>query len=322
MMPGYSRAHFSGDSKWQLAQAQEESPARFDNVPIMRTLDTILVQAARFRGRGDSLALLVMGAIPLRRMTDSVAVADLPLVTGALVADPQGREITRDRQVGRVTGTQAGELQYRTFRLQLAPGDYLLRVEAHLPSLDRGARAMQSLPAPPIARRGLALSDLLVAQRVVPRDSTARRWDDFLIEPNAARFEPGDPVGLLWEIYQLTPDSSGATRYEVSLLITVEAIDRTGAGWFATLLGDLGDRMGVTAVHDDKVSLTYRRGHPGPARAEQVEHLLVELRDAPRGRYGLEVVVTDLVSGQSVAAGRTFTIGTEPVTRGPASNRF
>jgi len=314
-MPGFSRAHFSGDSEWQFSQAQQESPARFDNVPIMRTLDTILVQTARFRGPGDSLAMLVVGAIPLRRMTDSVAVRDLPLVTGALVTDDAGHELTRDRQNGRVTGTEARDLQYRSFRLQLAPGDYLLRVEAHLPSIDRGARGMQPLPVAPIARRGLALSDLLVARRVEPRDSTATRWDDFLIEPNAGRFEPGEPVGLLWEIYQLTPDSTGATRYEVALWITVEAIDRSTAGWFASLLGGLGDQMGLTAVHDDRVSLTYRREHSASPAGAQAEHLMVELRDAPKGRYLLEVVVQDLVTGQTATTTRTFTIGTEPVTR-------
>jgi GWxTD domain-containing protein len=312
LSPGFSRAHFSGESEWQFRQAQLASPARFDNIPIMRTLDTILVQTARFRGPGDSLAMLVVGAIPLRRMTDSVAVRDLPLVTGALVADSSGRELTRDRQTGTVTGTAAGDLQYRTFRLQLAPGDYLLRVEAHLPSIDRGARAMQALALAPIPGASLALSDLLVAQRVAPRDSTAARWSDFLIEPNAGRFEPGDPVGLLWEIYNLAADSTGATRYEVGLWVTVEAIDRTHAGWFAALLGSVADQMGLTAVHDDKVSLTYRREHAAAATGAQAEHLTVELRDAPKG---LEVIVRDLVTGQEASTTRTFTIGTEPVTR-------
>jgi len=122
-------------------------------------------------------------------------------------------------------------------------------------------------------------------------------------------------VGLLWEIYNLTPDSTGATRYEVGLWITVEAIDRTNAGWFAALLGSLGDRMGLTAVHDDRVSLTYRREHAASAAGAQAEHLMVELRDAPKGRYLLEVVVQDLIAGQQARTTRTFTIGTEPVTR-------
>jgi GWxTD domain-containing protein len=312
---GFSRARFSGESDSYFRQAQLASPARFDNIPIMRTLDTILVQTARFRGPGDSLAMLVVGAVPLRRMTDSIAVRDLPLVTGALVADDAGRELARDRQSGTITGTDADDLQYRTFRLQLVPGDYLLRVEAHLPSIDRGARAMHALAVAPIPRSGLALSDLLVAQRVAPRDSAAARWSDFLIEPNAGRFEPGEPVGLLWEIYNLTPDSTGAARYEVGLWITVEAIDRSKAGWFAALLGGLGDQMGLTAVYGDRVSLTYRRANTASPGAVQAEHLMVELRDAPKGRYLLEVIVQDLVTGQQATATRAFSIGTEPVTR-------
>jgi hypothetical protein len=101
----------------------------------------------------------------------------------------------------------------------------------------------------------------------------------------------------------------------VALWITVEAIDRSTAGWFAALLGGLGDQMGLTAVHDDRVSLNYRREHPASPASAQAEHLMVELRDAPTGRYLLEVVVRDLVTGQHATTTRTFTIGTEPVTR-------
>jgi GWxTD domain-containing protein len=314
-MPGFSRAHFAGESEWQFTQAQEASPARFDNIPVMRTLDTILVQTARFRGRGDSLAMMVVGAIPLRRMTDSVSVRDLPFHSGALVTDDAGHERERDHRRETVTTTDPRELQYRSFRLQVAPGDYLLRVEALLPTIDRGARGMEELEVRAIPRTSLALSDLLVARRVSPRDSSSDRWDEFLIEPNAGRFAPGEPVGLLWEVYNLTPDSTGTARYEVALWITVEAIDRTGAGWLAALIGAAGDQIGLSAVHDDRVSLNYaqqRRATPGGA---VVEHLMIELRDAPRGRYLLEVAVRDLVTGQETSATRRFTVGTDPVTR-------
>jgi GWxTD domain-containing protein len=315
LMPGFSRAHFDNNSEWHFAQAQLESPARFDNIPIMRTLDTILVQTARFRGRGDSVAMMVVGAIPLRRMTDSVAVRDLPLHTGALVTDDGGRELERDRRAEAVSGIEARELQYRSFRLRLAPGTYLLRVEAHLPSLDRGARGMQALEVAAIPRTGLALSDLLVAQRVAPRDSTATRWDDFLIEPNAGRFEPGEPVGLLWEVYNLAPDSAGTTRYEVTLGITVEAIDRSDRSFLVTLLGGVADKLGLTAVYDERASLTYTRTQPATLDGARAEHLMLDLKDAPRGRYRIEVVVHDLVTGTQSSTDRTFTIGTEPVRR-------
>jgi len=318
---GFSRAHFAGESQWHFRQAQLRSPARFDNIPLVRTLDTVLVQTARFRGPGDSLALMVVGAIPLRRMTDSVAVRDLPLRTGALLTDDGGRELRRDRSDETVTGTQVRELQYRSWRLTVAPGSYLLRVEAHLSTLDRGARGMQTVAVAPLEGPGPVLSDLLVAQRVAPRDSAATRWDQFFIEPNAGRFAPGEPIGLLWEMYDLTPDSTGTTHYEVGLWITVEALDRTesrlfGSKTLAEIVGGVGDALGLTAVYDDRVSLGYQQERPATPDGARAEHLMVDLQNAPPGRYLIEIIVRDLLTGQEATTSRTITIGTEPVLRG------
>jgi GWxTD domain-containing protein len=320
-MSGFSRAHFGDQSEWALAQAKILAPARFDNVPVVRTLDTVLVQTARFRATGDSLALMVVGAIPLRRMTDAVAVRGLPLRTGALLTDDAGAVVTRDRADEAVTGTEARELQYRSWRVTVPPGDFTLRVEAYLPTLDRGARGTEGLNVTPFGGSELALSDLLVAQRVAPRDSAARRWTDFLVEPNAGRFDPGEPVGLLWEMYNLTPDSTGTARYEVGLWVTVIALDRTESRFFgsralAEIVGGVGDAIGLTALYEDRVSIGYeqsREAVPGAARAE---HLMVELRDAPNGRYLIEIIVRDLVTGREATTSRTITIGADPVRRG------
>jgi GWxTD domain-containing protein len=320
-MTGFSRAHFDGNSEWVMSQAKILAPARFDNIPLVRTLDTILVQTARFRGAGDSVALLVVGAIPLKRMADSVAVRDLPLESGAVVTDAAGREVRRDRVAEAVTGVEARELQYRSWRLTVVPGTYTLRVEAHLPTLDRGARGLEALAVAPLGGPGLALSDLLVAQRVAPRESSATRWSEYFIEPNAGRFEPGEPVGLLWEMYNLAADSAGTTHYEVGLWITVEALDRTearilGSHALAAIVGGVGDALGLTAVYDDRVSLGYQQQQPAAPGGARAEHLMVELRDAPKGRYLIEIIVRDLVTGQEATTSRTITIGAEPVRRG------
>jgi len=313
--PGYSRARFAGTSRESFRRARTWSPARFDNIPLMRTLDTILVQTARFRGTGDSSAVVVMGAIPVRRMANAVAVRDLPLTSGAVVTDAVGRELQRDRRDETVTGTEARELQYRSWRVTLRPGEYLLRVEAHLPTLERGARSAQpfTVTRPPT---GLALSDLLVAAHVTPRDTAAIRWHDYLIEPNAGRFELGAPVGLLWEIYNLTPDTAGITRYRVALWITVEAIDRSKAGLLAFIVGGLADNLGLTAVRDDQVTIAYGLERPATPDGARAEHLMVDLKHAPAGRYGIEVIVLDLVTGRQASTTRTITIGQEPVRRG------
>jgi GWxTD domain-containing protein len=318
---GLGRGREAIDDWEPFRVARFNHPVRLDNVPLVRTLDTILVQTARFRGVGDSVALLVVGAIPLRRMADSVAVRDLPLQSGAVVTDAAGREVRRDRVAEAVTGVEARELQYRSWRLTVVPGTYTLRVEAHLPTLDRGARGLEGLAVAPLGGPGLALSDLLVAQRVAPRESSATRWSEYFIEPNAGRFEPGEPVGLLWEMYNLAADSAGTTHYEVGLWITVEALDRTearilGSRALAAIVGGVGDALGLTAVYDDRVSLGYQQQQPAAPGGARAEHLMVELRDAPKGRYLIEIIVRDLVTGQEATTSRTITIGAEPVRRG------
>lgn len=315
LMPGFARAHYAGDTREAVRVASEASPARFDNLPLFRTLDTVLVQVARFRADGDSTAVAVFGAIPLRRMAGEAAVRDLPLTSGALVSDDAGRELTRDRRDETVAEIGARELQHRSWRLTLARGAYLLRVEAHLPTLDRGARAAQLLEVSRFPRTGLALSDLLVAARVSPRDSAATRWTEYFVEPSAGRFAPGEPVGLLWEIYNLTPDSGGVTRYDVEVRFTIEAIDR--AGLFASVIGGIGDALGLTAVGDDRISLRYQHDVAATPEGARAEHLMVELKDAPAGRYGVEVVVRDRRTGAEAAAARTITVGSEPIHRQP-----
>jgi hypothetical protein len=201
------------------------------------------------------------------------------------------------------------------------PGAYHLRVEAYLPSVDRGARSLQPLRLEPLAGGGLVLSDLLMARRVVPRDSTATRWTDYFIEPNAGRFEPGETVGLLWEMYGLAADSLGTARYEVGLWITVEAIDRTesrlfGSRALAQIVGGVGDALGISAEYGDRVSLGYQQHRTVASPGALAEHLMVELRGASNGRYRVELIVRDLLTGREGTTSRTFTIGAEPVRRG------
>lgn len=313
LTPGYARARFAGESREALRLAQEASPARFDNVPLFRTLDTILVQAAQFRDRADRTAVLVFGAIPVARMLDSVPLADIDLTTGAVVTDSVGRELQRDRRAEVVRPAAADDLLHRSWRLALPAGAYLLRAEAHLPVVERGARGMEPLDIRLFPPGPLALSDVLAADRVEPRDTLARRWRDFFLEPNGGRFLPGDSVALLWEIYDLAPDSLGMTDYDVQLRITVEAIERRSV--LAQIVGGLGDAAGLTAEGDDRVTLDYTRRAPVGPDGTVVEHVTVELREAPEGRYTIAVTVLDRRTGATATRERAVLVRREPPRR-------
>ncbi|MDH3496208.1 MAG: GWxTD domain-containing protein [Gemmatimonadota bacterium] len=320
LQPGFARAHFAGESREALRLAQEAAPARFDNVPVFATLDTIAVQVAQFRGERDSTAIAVFGAIPLPRMLAAVPLRNPTLETGAVVTDDRGTELQQDRRDEVVRGRDTVGVVHRSWRLTLPPGGYLLRVEAHVPAATRGARSAAPLAVRGYPRDRLSVSDVLAAERVVPRDSAATRWTDFFIEPSGGRFAPGAPVGLLWEIYNLQPDSLGFARYTVELRFTVEAIERRT--FLARIVGGIGDATGLSALGDDRIALRWdREVRVTPERAN-TEHVTVDLRDAPQGRYGIEVVVTDHRTGASAARERVIHVDDEPATRGPAPSSF
>jgi hypothetical protein len=102
----------------------------------------------------------------------------------------------------------------------------------------------------------------------------------------------------------------------VALWITVEAIDRSKAGLLAFIVGGLADNLGLTAVRDDQVTIAYGLERPATPDGARAEHLMVDLKHAPAGRYGIEVIVLDLVTGRQASTTRTITIGQEPVRRG------
>jgi GWxTD domain-containing protein len=319
LTPGFTRARFAGQSREGLRVAQEESPARFDNVPLVATLDTVLVQVTQFRGAGDTTAVVVFGAIPLARLTEASDISGLAFTTGAVVTDSLGTELQRDRRAEVVYDDPDGVV-HRSWRLGLTPGRYLLRAEAHLPVLDRGARAMEPLEVRAYPPGPLAMSDVLAASRLQRRDSLARRWRDFLIEPNGGRYVPGDSIALLWEVYNLAPDSAGVAHYDVQLRITVDAIERRN--FAAQIVGALGDAMGLTAEGDDRVSLDYER-HVAVGPDDAVaEYVTVELRDAPEGRYTVDVTVRDRLTGAVTTSQRAILVSRDPPARRAAYTSF
>ena len=326
LTPGFALARFTGSSREALREGSEQSPARFDNVPVFRTLDTILVQTAQFRSLEErSTMVAVFGAIPLARMLDSAAIDDLTLTTAAILSNDAGREINRSRREAIVRAGSETPIKIDTWRLSLPPQEYLLRVEAHIPVLGRGARSAAMLGVRGFWGSDLMLSDVLAADRAAPRDSVFARWTDFYIEPSAGRFEPGDPVALLWEIYNLRPDSTGMARYTVELRITVSDIERHGV--FARIMGGIADAIGLSALGDDEVSLSYDRVVQTDGSDVQVEYLTIDLRDAAAGTYTITITVTDAVSGRTVARERTVVLSSEPLVRdlelprGPTTSR-
>jgi GWxTD domain-containing protein len=315
VMPGFARAHFMGSSREDARSAKTAMPARFDNVPIVHNLDTILVQVAQFRATDPAATEIgIFSFIPVGRIAETAAVVDFPLITAAVVQDTLGNDVHRVERQEIMRGGTPQQQQQRTWRMTLTPRSYYLRMEAYVAALARGARSTEMLDVRRFDTSRLMLSDVLLAERVAPQDSNYARWSDFFIEPSAGRLGPNDSLGLLWEIYNLRPDSAGVAHYSVELRVTVESIERPST--LAHIFGSIADAMGITPLGDDRVSMSYSQNADAEPGGTVVEYLVIDLRDAPKGTYTIEVIISDEISGQWTAGQRTLTVTDTPLTRG------
>lgn len=323
---GYGTAAIAFDQRNFAEQARHLAPSRWDNVPVIATLDSVQVQTARFRAGGaaldDSTDLVVFAELPIERMAKGIDVATGTVETRFVATDARGRTVADERSSEVVRFARPDAASKRAFRTRLAPGEHAVRVEAWQETAGKAARAIAALRAEPArgaGTRALATSDLLVADRVVPRDSaSATRWTDLRLVPNVGTLRLGQPFGIAWETYDLAA-RDGQARYEVTLELVLVEIDRSFLPradmtqaelasarvkhLAARVLGGIGDVVGTTAEGDARIALRYTRarggaGAGGATLPVALDWLSLELGDAPRGRYELTVTVRDLATGE------------------------
>jgi hypothetical protein len=68
------------------------------------------------------------------------------------------------------------------------------------------------------------------------------------------------------------------------------------------------DAVGTTAKGDDQVSVRYAVSEILGGRDRLPGWVAVDLEDAPKGTYVLELIITDRLSGQRAIRRRVFTV--------------
>jgi GWxTD domain-containing protein len=309
LTPGYNRAVFGGDFAEYARAVFNRMPVRFDNIPAIGVPDTIFAQVAQFRAANIGTTVAVFGFVPVGRLLQGGDVQATDLEAGAIVKDGYMRDVARRTSTERVTVGDSNHLETRTWRIDLAPGEYLLRLEARERSVGKAARSITPLQVRGYGGGKLNLSDVVVADRVQPRIENPRRWTDFLIDPSVGRFGRGAPLSVLWESYNLRPDSTGFAHYRIDVTITAREVRR--ANLAARIIGGIRDAVGLSA-RGDSVSLSFEREADVRGRLAVPEYLDVVLGDSPDGLYDLALTVTDRQSGESVTRRRPFVISANP----------
>lgn len=302
--PGFGTASIHGDFRESVRNLIERAPVQWGNVLAARFVDSIDVQVARFRGRADSTDVFVVARIPYGGLVSDVGGSRSLIDVDFQLFDGYSQRVTRDSSRDVSALPLASPDRVRAWRSRVGRGFHLYRVEALEAASQRGARAVGQMTIP--ADTGFAMSSVLLATRVLPKEGTAgERWSDFNIVPSTGRYRAGEPVALLWETYELRR-AAGGSRYRVS--ITLTPVRRGGVSGLATrVLGAAASSVvGQRATGTDKVTLTYERQAPGGDVV--LDHLSLDLSTAAPGDYTLVVEVTDLATQRKASRTSRLTI--------------
>jgi GWxTD domain-containing protein len=306
--PAINAAGFAGNFRAYTDNARRIIPMRLDDVHSALRLDTVPVQVARFRG-DSGVRVEFFASLPTDRMLADVDLSPALVETGFSFGAAAARQLPRMlRDTLRVRSGPSAIASRRAWTRNVAPGsEYAFRIEARQPDTGRGARGEGTLGVVPVGSGGaFDISDIIVADRISAAPGTMTRAG-FRIDANAAMiFARRDTVALYWETYNASARADGSARLRIQVTVKVLSLDR-GPSFSARIIGGIADAVGLSAVGDEQVSLTFER--TVPAGITTVPHqLALGMGDAPAGRYSLAIDVTDLATGRSARTARTIAL--------------
>jgi hypothetical protein len=286
-----------------MRNCAELSRAEWPEVPFAAELDTIDVNAARFRRMGanagaDSVDIYLGARVPLRRFpsTDSYEVTPHDRITLSAWLVSTGGEPIFSAAEQRALPKAAERAWTAQWTTRVHTGALLHRVEAMEPTRVAGARGAAIFTADAQAElttRGFGLSDVLVAASARATRQPAARWSDLAIVPNGGVVAPGAQFAMAWEVYDLQPASDGRVRWRVEIRRERGSVQRDDARALIAAQRTAGTRL--TSQEPDAPALAYNRD--AAAAPVVLDQLTFSLSDAPPGRHMVQVTITDLVSG-------------------------
>jgi GWxTD domain-containing protein len=185
------------------------------------------------------------------------------------------------------------------------PGEYELAIEAARENSNKvGAYQLPQLKLPDYAQtEHLLISDLQLASRIVEAakgpDSSFIRGNYYIQPQPSATFVPGSSPSLFlyFEIYNLTRDAFGQTRYDIAY--EVQQRDEKSFA-MVPLLGNLGGTKKA-----ESVGLSFEQGGTD---LEEKTYLELPLTHLKPSRYTLQITVSDKNANKTVSKSATFYI--------------
>ena len=261
---------------------------------------------ADFRGQADAVsALEVYAGIPQHaaQYLEAEDATKLDVERTVALLNKETGEVYREK--GDVRFRRHGDVTQREgafvpdlVRLDVPPGHYRMEVKARDKRTGRRGRYRQIIHVEAYPETGLRMSDLELAWRITEHnaDDKFSKGDLHVVPMPTRTYGRGQSIRVYYEIYNLTRDTFGRTRYRVAY--TVGKKGDSNLSNIARLVRLRGKRQVEVEVASEQV---------GTDQTE-VEYVALQLGQHNEGRQVLQVAVTDLNSGETVTKDAGFVV--------------
>lgn len=298
----YRKARMTGESKLLADDLAAVAPEAYDPVTVTGVRG-YPHQLARFRGDDPRYARVEIYAKP---PVDSLAVEDGDSVeTGLFVFDRTHEPLWETRR----TLAATEPVPPVRYGFELPAGRFRYGLEARRAGPDSVprpvARSREAVDVAVFPRGTFAISDIVLADTVVPRTASPARRDELAIAPLASlRLRHLRAVHLVVEVYGLPTGSDGLGRYRAELAVE----DSTERNVIARLVRGAEELLGGG---DDETRVAWERAAP-VVEGRTVDWLRAELPVLEPGAYVVRLRVRDRATGDVVERTRRFEIVEAP----------
>ncbi len=279
-----------------------EQPVGWTEMPLVRNTWPMIMRVARFRATSDSADAVVTAAVPVRSLLgDAELGGQLPIDVHLDVNDPRSAIVGAERRRVNVTRERLPVSINGTWVRRLSSGSNLVRIDAEQPDVGRGAVASADVTVDSLGDYGV--SDILFGtMEASAMSASPKRWSDVKIAPTIGLFPTSQPMGVVWETYDLVP-KDGSVNYTVTLSLE-RTFKKNIAGFSARIARNLLNVVTQSGSATGQIDVSFTETRP--AAKINTNALTIDLAGSVTGPYRLRIEVKDLNSGRTVRRSADF----------------
>ncbi|MFZ5517598.1 MAG: GWxTD domain-containing protein [Candidatus Zhuqueibacterota bacterium] len=289
------------DFKYVYEEMIKDRPDFYQVHPDSEMFD-VPMEIAAFKGATGKTELEIYYGIPAGKIR--MKQQQFHLKQGVFFFDPDWKPVVNSRADLFLTHGDLIEVDNSAFgvgRFQavLAPGDYFFAMEFLDQNSRQSATVHQEVAIDSFFADRFQMSHVLFAHDLnPPRTDSLPTRADFHIIPNPLKtYGPGQPVILYYEIYGLSQDNFGASRYSIEYKIGQDSKSIPGWRKFFTELKLLKKRGEVTSSYE----------YAGNSR-DDIQYQRIILPPDLVGRVQLIIQITDLIGNATIQRQELVTV--------------